>query len=107
MTNEPTKNQENADTTPTYAELIKAGGEFDTRLKATRSAAWEDSSRQLHEQLGRDLASLQRNQTSRSFEPPSEDAVLRLCLAARAKARNTSLALRGCTARVPTTAGRL
>ena len=84
MTNEPTKNPENTDTTPTIAELVKAGGQFDARLRETRSAAWEGSSRPLHEQLGRDLASLQRNEISRSFAPPSEDAVLRLCLATSA-----------------------
>ena len=85
MSNEPTKNADTSAPAPTVDDLLKAGGEFDTRLKATRDAAWEDSARQLHGQLGRDLQSLQLNHTKPSFGPPSEDAVLRFCLDTRAR----------------------
>lgn len=85
MTKEPTTNTDIPYRGPTTADLLQVGGEFDTRLKATRSAAWEGSALQLHEQLGRDLESLQRKQLTPSFEPPSEDAVLRFSLATRAR----------------------
>jgi len=85
MTEESTKNGNPLDLAPAVADLLKAGGMFDIRLKETRTAAQEDSTRQLHEQLGRDLASLQRSQSTPSFDPPAEDAVLRFCLATRAR----------------------
>ena len=86
MTNEPLKHDAVPATAPSYADLLKKGGEFDLRLQATRSAAWpNDSTRRLHEQLARNLASLQNTLRMPSFDPPSEDAVLRFCLATRAR----------------------
>jgi replicative DNA helicase len=85
MTKKSTKKESTPAPVLTVADLLKEGGEFDTRLKETRSIAWEGSAHQLHQQLGRNLASLQRNHTTASFGPPSEDAMLRYCLYSRAK----------------------
>ena len=80
MTSEPTKNVDISVPAPTVADLLKVGGEFDTRLKETRSTAWEGSAHQLHVELASDLQSLQLNRNKPSFGLPAEDAVLRFCL---------------------------
>jgi len=82
MTNEPTKHDDTQDSTPTVADLLKVGGEFDTRLKATRAAATADSTRQLHGEIGRQLERL-RIEPGWSLQRSPETDVLSMCLAAR------------------------
>jgi hypothetical protein len=84
MTDEPLKNDDTPASAPTYADLLKEGGEFDTRLRETRGTARDGSRRLLHEELGQILRSLQLNPTTSSFDPPV-NAVLRFRLFTRAK----------------------
>jgi len=81
---EPTQNVVTPARTPTMADLLKVDGEFAFRLNETRAAIREDSTLRLHEELIRNLDSLRRPIRA-SYAPPTEDAVLRYCLAARAK----------------------
>ena len=84
MTKEPTQNVDTPARTPTMANLLKVDSEFAVRLNEARAAIREDSTRRLHEELIRNLDSLRRPIRA-SYAPPAEDAVLRYCLAARAK----------------------
>ena len=62
---------------------IQPGGGMETVLNSTRDAARRsESAQQLHRKLCTDLESLRRNRETPTFGPPTEDPVLRLCIAA-------------------------
>jgi len=82
--NEPTPNR----TTDQHAgsdlpAVLHPGGGLEAVLNSTRKAAKQSQSASgLHDRLTRDGESLRLDAEVPSFEPPSQDAVLRLCIAA-------------------------
>ncbi len=68
---------------PELPVAIRQGGEIEAQLQRTSEVARQSqSAARLHERLTRDVESLRLDCEAPSFESPSEDAVLRLCIAA-------------------------
>ena len=82
--NEPTNNHTDAQHAgPDLPALLQPEGGLEAVLNSTRNAARQSqSASQLHERLARDVESLRLDWEAPSSEPPSEDTVLRLCIAA-------------------------
>ncbi len=71
---------------PELPATIRQGGEIEAQLQRTSEAARQSqSASRLHDRLTRDVESLRLDWETPSFESPSGDVVLRLCIAAAGK----------------------